>query len=55
MKSMKKGIVLVCVLALMIVSISIFPVKAAVTGQYTNPLMNGADPTIVRGDDGYFY
>ncbi|MBP5198493.1 MAG: family 43 glycosylhydrolase, partial [Lachnospiraceae bacterium] len=29
--------------------------KAATTGQYTNPLMNGADPTIVRGDDGYFY
>ncbi|MCR5254876.1 MAG: carbohydrate-binding protein [Acetatifactor sp.] len=29
--------------------------EAATTGQYTNPLMNGADPTIVRGDDGYFY
>lgn len=55
MKNMKKWIVLACVLALVIVSIPMYSVKAAVTGQYTNPLMNGADPTIVRGDDGYFY
>ncbi|XCP86241.1 CBM35 domain-containing protein [Roseburia hominis] len=52
---MKKWIMLAFTLVLTLAALPAYHAKAAVTGQYTNPLMNGADPTIVRGDDGYFY
>ena len=42
-------------LGLVVTSTPTLTVEAKTTGQYTNPLMNGADPTIVRGEDGYFY
>jgi GH43 family beta-xylosidase len=51
----KRLFMLALALGLAATSIPALPVEARTTGQYTNPLMNGADPTIVRGEDGYFY
>lgn len=55
MKTTKKWILLAFTLVMMLASLPAYQAEAAVSGQYTNPLMNGADPTIVRGEDGYFY
>lgn len=52
---MKKWLIAVLSFVLMVTMLPAGTAEAAVTGQYTNPLMNGADPTITRGDDGYYY
>jgi GH43 family beta-xylosidase/uncharacterized protein YegP (UPF0339 family) len=52
---MKKLIAKIVSLALCLTMLPGINAHAGVSGQYTNPLMNGADPTIVRGEDGYFY
>ena len=54
-KIIKKWVFMVFALVIAFTAMPFSSVKAQVSGQYTNPLMNGADPTIVRGDDGYYY
>jgi GH43 family beta-xylosidase/uncharacterized protein YjdB len=51
----RRWLALLLAVAMVFTASPVMNTRAAVTGQYTNPMMNGADPTIVRGDDGYYY
>jgi GH43 family beta-xylosidase len=55
-KSKSKRLFSILLMVAMIISLlPVQPAQAKVESQYRNPLMKGADPTITRDADGFYY